>query len=221
MKVTWFFILGFVGIVSSQTQAQVHDAGSWISVTIQKKINKKNSILLSEEVRLNENYTEAGNIFTELGYQYKLSKRIDVTLALRYANKQQLENSYSQRLRYMLTTKYTHFLSKKITINARLRWQQQWNDIPQSSTLKTLDSQLRVGAGADCQTSKKISIGCFAETFYEIKPPLLLTTRYTVAATYYFNKQQSIELGGVNQYSHNEYNPSIDWVTTISYKYKW
>jgi hypothetical protein len=200
--------------------AQQNDAGAWLSATFQKKINKKNSVLLSQEVRLNENMSETDNVFSEVSYAHSITKRLDASGSIRYINKHRLDNSYSQRWRYMITLKYTQPVVKKLDLVARARWQQQWNDIGKSDDWATAINTIRMGVGACYQLKKKIGFDFFYEYFFSLNNKAINNTRATLAAGYKMNNNHSIEIGLIYQKSKNTNNPVQEGIMVIGYKYK-
>jgi len=78
---------------------QQKDAGLWTSVNFEAKVVKKLTATISEEVRFNENITEVGAIFTDVGVEYKLNKHFQVALDYRYIKKRLVDDFYITRPR--------------------------------------------------------------------------------------------------------------------------
>src|SRR5687768_11202671 len=64
--------------------AQQNDAGLWGSINLEKKLTKKWSLHFSEELRLNENFSELGTAYTELTGEYRINKILSVSGGYRF-----------------------------------------------------------------------------------------------------------------------------------------
>ena len=95
-----FLTSGFWLLASGFLSAQYNDAGLWTSITAEKKISQSFSASFNETFRFNENITELGNYFSEVGLDRKIVKGLSMGLSYRFINKRELDDSYSPRHRY-------------------------------------------------------------------------------------------------------------------------
>ena len=111
--------LVFSGLISFP---QEKDAGLWLSVNLEKKITPALFVTFTEEVRMNENITEVGTIFSDLGLGYKFGKRFRTSANFRFINKRSLDDSYDNRVRYYFDFVYRERF-KPLVIQFRVRVQ--------------------------------------------------------------------------------------------------
>lgn len=104
-KAVFLFFLLFLAVPSF---AQQNDAGAWLSVGIEKKLGKRLSVALTEEVRLMENFTEASVIFTDLGLSYKPGRNFSLAGNYRFENDRLLNNSYQNGHKFYFDLGYRH-----------------------------------------------------------------------------------------------------------------
>ncbi|HKR05723.1 MAG TPA: DUF2490 domain-containing protein, partial [Bacteroidia bacterium] len=108
--------------------SQVKDAGLWSSVNLEKKITQKLTAGLSEELRFNENITELGTAFTEIGVDYKFYKFVSLGISYRFIQKRRVDDFYSTRHRYNIDLSLKYKI-KKISVSLRERFQTQYADV--------------------------------------------------------------------------------------------
>lgn len=93
MKRILLIITSIIIAVSSFSQQE--DAEFWTGISLEKKINKKFTLGLSEEFRFNENVSRIEQFFTNVGLTYKISKNISWGVSYRFVQKQELDNTYN------------------------------------------------------------------------------------------------------------------------------
>ena len=103
---------------------EVRDLETWTSAQVGLKLNKKWSLGLEGQLRLDKNSQELKSIFSELGAAYKFSKHFSITGGFRYSIKndnvgqvQGLEHF----MRYQLDAEYKHDL-KRFDLSYRFRY---------------------------------------------------------------------------------------------------
>lgn len=124
LKKPFFKFLFFYLCMLPFAQAQVNDAGMWLTLSAEKKLNKKFKLGLTQEIRLRENYTMIGTILTDVSLTYKLNKSFAVSGNYRLAFKQTLNLEYMPRHRFYgdFTYRQKH---NKLTVSLRSRVQNQ------------------------------------------------------------------------------------------------
>ncbi|MDQ3110202.1 MAG: DUF2490 domain-containing protein [Bacteroidota bacterium] len=105
--------------------SQTDDFGSWFTFGLNKDIGKKSSISFDQEFRLKENLSTINLFYTNIGFNYKVTKFFKVALVYRMINKQKNDGSYGMRSRI-----YTDLIFKtkpgKWTLDYRTRLQAEW-----------------------------------------------------------------------------------------------
>lgn len=100
-KFTLLFFI-FSGFYLSSVAQTTNDAGLWATFNIDKKLNKKFGVFVTEEYRARENFTRNNLFYTDLGVYVKPFDFLKVSFAYRCIEKFQLDNSVSFRHRGML-----------------------------------------------------------------------------------------------------------------------
>jgi len=206
------FLLGLV-------HAQNNDMQLWTTISLEKKITKTFSLNYAEEVRFNENISEVGQFFSDIGGTYKINKAWRISANYRFTNKRQLDDSYSKRHRYYVDLSYRKKFDK-IVIMFRTRFQSQYSDIYSSYTGIIPDYYSRNKLTLKPDLDKKYSPYISAEMFYQLNNPEgnnLDNMRYTGGIEYKFNKKASLDLFYMIQQEYNVAKPQRDFVVGIGY----
>lgn len=218
------FIVNFIfsGILFSPRIffSQVNDAGLWLSAGIEKKINSKVSICLNPTFRFNENITELGSVFADIGSEYKLNKRIRFALNYRFVSRRNIDDSYGLRHRFYADFSYRKKINR-ISFTYRLRMQNQYTDLLSSEDGRNPDYAIRNKLQLKYETDTKYSPFVSGEIWYGINYEEKLFNRYRLVAglNYEINKYSSIVLSYIFQREFNTSNPETDYITSIGYNY--
>lgn len=208
----YFFILllGF----SLQSLSQVNDAGLWLSLNVEKKITTRCTAVLSEEIRLNENISEVGSAFTDVGIQYKVFKRIFVSGNYRFIQNRNLDDSYSFRHRYYFDVA-GKFKFNKLNATLRERFESQYKNLQSSENGKLPDNKLRSKLTLKFDLNKRYTPYLSGELFYQLNNPQgneIDKTRYTLGVDYETNKFFSFAVFYFINMKHNVKNPLTEYV---------
>jgi hypothetical protein len=217
-------LLTFAGglLCSSPLNAQVKDAGLWTSVSFEAKVVKKLTATISEEVRFNENITEAGTIFTDVGLTYKLNKHFQVAGNYRFIQKRTVEDYYSFRHRYYADVKYSHKL-KPFDISLRSRFQDQYSDIGRASDGGVPEYYVRNKLSLGLDLNKPYSPYISVELFSPLNYPrynAFDNIRTSAGIEYEFSKHHKIDGYYMIQKEVNVSEPQTDFVIGLGYSYK-
>jgi len=218
LRIASLFII-FINLLSN-TYSQVNDAGLWLSLNIEKKINKKWSLGISQEFRYNENITELGTILTEIGVNYRINKTIRVSGNYRFANKLLIDNTYNQRHRFFADIN----LRKKVNsfqFSYRARIQNQFKDLRSRSDEAVFMYYLRNKISASYNFNKKWNTFFSIENYTPLNVENYFTdnVRYSIGTEYSINKFNSLELFYLIQKEYNVNNPFTDYILGIAYNY--
>lgn len=201
--------------------SQSNDMQLWTNISLEKKLTKTFSLNFTEEVRFNENISEVGQFFSDLGGTYKISKAWRVSANYRFTNKRQVDNSYSKRHRYYLDLSFKKKFDL-IVFSFRTRFQSQYADIYSSNdgTFPSYYSRNKLSLKLDL--NKKYLPYLNAEMFYQLNNPdgnKVDNMRYSVGLEYEFNKRMGVDLFYMIQQEYNVKNPERDFVVGVGYKY--
>src|SRR5690242_7533936 len=98
-----FIICCLLVAVSKSGHSQNYDdAGLWTTVNLEKKLENNFAVFLTEEFRLKENFSMINLFYTDAGFSFRPASILKVSLAYRFTQKHQLDDSYSFRHRLML-----------------------------------------------------------------------------------------------------------------------
>jgi hypothetical protein len=215
-----YLILTLLANLFLSAYSQVNDAGMWLSFNIDKKINKKFSFSLSQELRFNENVTELGTFFTEAGVNYRINKLIRISGNYRFANKRLIDNTYSQRHRFFadinLRKRFNDF-----QFSYRARFQNQFKDFYSRSNEEMFEYYLRNKISLSYRLNRVFSTYLSFENYTPLNGENYFTDniRYTLGTEYVFNKSNSIELFYIIQKEYNVNNPYTDFIIGLAYNY--
>ncbi|MEI6123074.1 MAG: DUF2490 domain-containing protein [Bacteroidota bacterium] len=218
-----FIRLLYIGIAvvlfSENMQGQTTDAGLWMSLNVEKKITAKLSIALAEEFRMNENMTELGTFFTDVGLTYKINKYIRISGNYRFVNKRRLDDSYSKRHRYYFDLAFRKRF-KPITISFRTRFQSQYADIFSSEDGKIPSYYSRNKLSIKYELNKKLSPYVSVELFSPLKKPydiFMDNARYCIGLEYALNRMHSLDFFYLFQREYNVKDPMREHIIGVGY----
>ncbi len=166
-KTVFFFLFLFtVNKISIAQSRPQKDAQVWENIYIEKNITKRLIARLNEEGRITNNMINPSFIYADMGFNYKLNKRIHLALAYVLTEKQQPNKPWSTRHQaYFSLTFRKKFNDFMFDDRNMFQWQVQ--DIYSSPT----------GRYAQYYIRNKFSIKY--EKYFKLQP-------YIAEETYYF-----------------------------------
>lgn len=219
-KIVYSIILILAGLLLAlDSYSQVQDANLWMNVSIEKKIIPSLSVTLNQEFRLNENITELGTFFTDIGLTYKINKYLRISASYRFTNKRRLDDSYSKRHRYYFDLTVRKKFSPLI-LSFRTRFQSQYTDVFSSVEGKTPEYYSRNKLTLKVDAGKNIQPYIYAELFSPLKRPydiFIDHSRYCLGVEYAINRMHSIDVFYMFQKEYNVRNPETDHIIGIGY----
>ena len=201
--------------------SQVKDAGLWSSVNLEKKITQKLTAGLSEELRFNENITELGTAFTEIGVDYKFYKFVSLGISYRFIQKRRVDDFYSTRHRYNIDLSLKYKI-KKISVSLRERFQTQYADVNTSEDGKIAERYLRNKLTLKYDLDKKYTPYISCELFYQLSNPEgneFDNIRYAAGFNYEFNKKMSVDLFYLINKEFHVNDPWTEYISGIGFNY--
>lgn len=211
-------ILSF--ILLNVSVGQENDAGLWLSANVEKKINNGFKILLTEEIRFNENYSQLGAYFTDIGLQYKISKNLNAAFHYRYILRLQPDLFYETRNRFYIDIAYRYKVDKwSFSIRTRFQDQVKKVSLEESYSQPTFywRNKLTIKYGL-----KDFTPFVSAEIFnklYDSKGNEMDEFRLSAGSEYEFNKKNSINGFFLIDKEINVKNPTTSYVVGIGYTF--
>lgn len=203
----------------SGLSAQVSDAQMWFTADIEKKITPALSAALTEEVRLTENISEVGVLFSDLGLNYKFLKRFRVGAFGRFTLKRRLDDTYRPFYSW-----YAEFTArekfKPVGLALRLRYQSRYSEYGTSERAAIPTNHLRTKLTVKIDLDSKFEPYAYAETYFLTCVPASRSfdqLRLCAGVNYSFNRRHSVDLHYLFAREFNVSNPETDYVIGLGY----
>ena len=214
----WLFLIFFF-LTGFAVMAQVNDAQLWMSVNLEKKLTPAFSVLFTQEVRLNENMTEAGTIFSEPGVSYRFSKRFKAGMAYRFTLKRRLDDTYERRHGWYIQGFYRESL-KPVQLDFRLRYQSRYDDAFTSAEATIPENHFRTKLTLKYDLQKKFEPYIYSETFFQTCTTVSHSfdqLRLCAGIEFSFNRKHMVDLHYLFCRAYNVKNPETDYVVGVGY----
>ncbi|MBS1638085.1 MAG: DUF2490 domain-containing protein [Bacteroidetes bacterium] len=211
MKFRWIVILFCLLIVQShaQTRDVFRDACMWNTFNLKHKLFKKTSLVLTEELRLMENYTQLNLTYTDLGVEYAISKSFRATLSYRHIQKYIYDQPVSFRHRMMLDLLYRKSRGR-FGFSYRQRFQSEVKDYGRSKMGKQSEWFSRSKFTLKYLLTKRLSPYAAIELRYQIRDPrnprydrAFHRNRYQAGCDYKLSRQTTVGLYYLMQHEYN------------------
>jgi hypothetical protein len=220
-RISVWVVLLFLSLTSSPVSAQVNDAGLWMSLNLEKKINPVFSATFSQEVRLYENISEVGTIFSDLGLQYKSGKHFKFAAAYRYSKKRRIDDTYDTRSGQYFDIAYRQDV-KSFNLNLRMRYQLKNAELLSSAEGSSAANLLVPKVTIKYDPDGKYKPYVFAEPYYWLDVPsdkMLEQLRFCGGVEYTFNRMHAVDLHYIFQKEYTSNQPYNDYVIGIDYSF--
>ncbi|MDP1623360.1 MAG: DUF2490 domain-containing protein [Bacteroidales bacterium] len=218
-KRTGYLLLFILIVTGNVLHSQVNDAQMWLSVNLEKKLTTALSLEFTEEVRMNENMTEAGTIFSDLGISYRFLKKFKVGASYRFTLRRRLDDTYKRINSWYAEGSYREKF-KPVSLVLRLRYQLKYAEAFTSEKAGTPNNHLRSKLTVKYDLKKKFVPCVFAETFFSTGAPVAASfdqLRLCAGIEYSFNRMHMIDVNYLFIREYNNVNPETDYVIGIGY----
>jgi hypothetical protein len=222
-KIALFFIITNY-IYSSSFAQSSNDAGLWATFNIEKKVNKKLSLFVTEEYRMRENFTRTNLFYTDIGISVKPLDFLKISLAYRCIEKFQIEKQpISFRHRGMLDITFKKKIGK-ITASYRQRIQSEIRNVYSSDIGMIPEWYSRNKFEIKYDIDKPVTPYIAAEFRYQINNPrsvesnnTLHRNRYFVGLDYKKSDKHSFGLFYMVQREYNVSAPQNLYIVGLEY----
>jgi long-subunit fatty acid transport protein len=219
IKPPGYFLLFLLILVGNSLFAQVNDAQLWLSVNLEKKMTPALAIGFTQELRFNENMTEAGTIFSDLGLSYRFNKRFKAGASYRFTLKRQLDDTYERKSSWYLEGFYREKLNP-VSIIFRLRYQSRYAEASTSENAGIPENHLRTKLTIKYDLKKKFEPYLYGEAFFQTCTPASQSfdqLRLCAGIEYSFNRMHMIDLHYLYSKEYHVTHPETDYVVGVSY----
>jgi len=216
-----FFYFSIFILTSGNLFAQHQkDAAMWLSVNIEKKINKRFSVNFIHQTSLNQNLNEVGYLYYDLGLSYKLNKYFTIACNYRLSELRNLENFYSETQRFYSDLTFSKGFGK-FYLQIRTRFQTQVYGLNYQDFYKPNRDFSRNKISLRYNINRIYSTFISAEQFYRFnKINNTQAYRFAAGLTYKFNLKHRIDVYYMNQFQLNTKRTRTDYITGLTYSYK-
>ena len=229
MKKVLFFFYALVIFPLFCFAQPSNDAGLWASATIEKKLNKKISLSITEEYRRRENFTALNLLYTDLGAIYKPFDFLKISLVYRSIQKYLIapnhgtDKTFSFRHRIMLNITVKRKFGN-LEASFRERIQVENRDINSSPAGKMPEWYSRNKFEFKYDFHKPISPYVAVELRYQIHNPRAVEAdrgwhrnRYFVGLDYKRNEKHSFGIYYMIQQEFNISSPQNLYIVGLEY----
>jgi hypothetical protein len=209
-------------LAGSFLHAQVNDAQLWLSVNLEKKLTSSLSVGFSEEVRLNENMTEVGTVYSDLGLSYRFLKRFKAGASYRFSLKRRLDDTYEKFHSWYAECTFKEKF-RPVSVLVRLRYQSRYDDPGTSEKAALSENHIRTKVTLKYDLDKKFEPYIFGEAFFGTGVPAAVSfdqLRLCTGIEYTFNRMHMIDLHYLIRREYNAKNPETDYVVGLGYYLK-
>jgi len=209
-------------LTGGSLHAQVNDAQLWLSVNLEKKLTSDFTIGFSEEIRLNENMTEVGTVYSDLGLSYRFLKRFKAGATYRFTLKRRLDDTYKKYHSWYAECTYKEKI-KPVSMLLRLRYQSRYDEPYTSENAAISENHFRTKVTLKYDLDKKFAPYVFGEAFFGTGVPAYRSfdqLRLCAGIEYSFNRMHMIDLHYLFRREYNVNNPETDYVVGVAYYLK-
>jgi hypothetical protein len=198
---------------------QVQDAGLWLSANVEEKITPAFSACFTEEVRMNENITEVGTLYSDIGLKYSFGARFKVGGSYRFSKKRLLDDTYENLSSWYMDFYYKEKI-KPISLGVRLRYQSRYNEAFSTEYGVIGKSHMRLKMTLKYDLDKRFEPYIYAEPFFTLNNTVYSPfdqLRVCAGIEYTFNRMHMIDLHYLICKEYNVKHPQTDYVIGLSY----
>lgn len=207
------------------SQAQVSDFGAWTTFSLEKKINKKFSANITEELRFFQNLNRFNLSYTNVGLSYKWNKAIKLSLVYRFIQKYTEESyvSWRHRIYIDLQVKQKYY---PLTVVYRSRLQSQVRDFNSSIDGKIPERYWRNKFDVRYEIGRFWSPYIAAEFRYQFindrnkeANSKFNRGRYYAGVQYQYSERTTLDFYFMNQREFNVNNPERNYIIGAEWDY--
>lgn len=212
-----------VTALSSYAQDYDDDAALWLNLNVEKKFNDHFGLHFSHSSRINNNISEYGLGYGDIGVSYSRNKNIKVMLDYVLRERRNLDGSYSTRHRAYLAVLLKKEISR-FTFSYRYRFQAELRDMLTSEDGLVPRYYDRHKVSVKFELNKRIEAYVSEELYYPWYHPRGMgfdRSRSAIGLIYKLSKRKSLE--GNFTYRHELNAPdrtNRDFIYSLTYSYE-
>ena len=210
------FILMLVG---NGLRSQVNDAQLWLSINLEKKVTPALSVVFTEEIRMDENITEVGTLYSEIGISYRFWKKFKVGASYRFISKRRLDDTYENFHSWYAEAFYKEKF-KPVGLTLRVRYQSRYAEAFSSEKAAIPKNHIRTKLTVKYDLQQKFEPYVYAETYFRLGETTVQSfdqLRLCAGIEYTFNRMHMIDLRYLFCREYNTVNPEMKYVIVLNY----
>jgi hypothetical protein len=220
MKLMIVFVCLLLVLTNQNTFSQTQDFALWPNIYLQESLTKRLNVHLNQQTRFNENVSQLGYIYADMGFGYRLNKFMLVNLDYVFARKRNTDNFFhTMHQYYMSLVMKKNFRRYRLTYRVML--QEQNHQVFSSINGRDLQSYLRNKLTLRYELNKYFTPYIATELYYHFNTKSTNNNfnrvRYLAGIFYHLRKNSDIELYYLIQQGLNEINPQRDYVIGIGF----
>ena len=218
-KLKSLLIVVYTLLISLNLSAQINDAQLWSDVKFNYKLSKSASFYAESSLRFTNNISSIGLGYLEIGTEYKLGKKWEISGGYRFYEKRKKKHDYfsnNHRLNIDLAFKKNYYL---FSFQLRTRAEMEYADI-YSSNESVPTFKWRNKIQVKYSLTKKIKPFLSLEYYFPLSSSNyfeLVKSRYCIGSEYKINRHNSLEIYYLIENQFHQVDPNNNYVTGISY----
>lgn len=207
-------------LYGNAASAQQQDAVGWATLSAEKKINQHVSVTFLNQYVFNQNVAELGLFFFDGGINYRLNNHIAVSANYRFIQVRNRDNFYNNRQQWYLDLSFSKGIGR-FWLNFRSRYQQQFYGLSFTDNYKPNSYYSRNKLTLRYKISWYYSLLMSEELFYRLANISGFDAhRTSIGISRQLNLHHRLEFSYALQQQMNQKNKRTDFITGITYYYK-
>jgi hypothetical protein len=217
----WCVLAALIYYSAGISFAQSTDAGIWLKATVRKKYSSRFSNEFAVSGRFSANMMETETFYLQPSAEYKLNRYFKIGAGLRYGSKRESDPEFSHRYRFFCSLTSGKKFYRRIKLQYRLMFQQQYHDIGRSENALNAEQYIRNKLEISVNTDKKYQPFVYAELFYHstYRENGFNRMRYAGGISYPSNKHHSVSIYYMLQKQINVPDPEMSHIMSIAYRW--
>ncbi len=206
-------------LAGTNLRSQVNDAQLWMSVNLEKKLTPAFSVLFTEKIKMDENITEVGTLYSDIGISYRVWKKFKAGASYRFVLKRRLDNTYEKFHSWYVEGFYREKF-KPVGLTLRVRYQSRYAEAFSSEKSTIPRSHIRTKLTVKYDLQKKFEPYVYAETYFRLGETAAQSfdqLRLCAGIEYTFNRMHMIDLRYLFCREYNTVNPEMKYVIVLNY----
>jgi hypothetical protein len=218
-----FVLFLMISVSTSRAQEYEDDAQLWLNLNLEKKINDNFDFHFSHSSRINNNVSQYGLGYGDIGVSYKRNDNIKVMLDYVLRQRRNLDGSYGTRHRAYFAVILKKEISR-FTFSYRYRFQAELRDLYKSEEGLAPRYYDRHKVSVKYELNKRFDAYVSEELYYpwnQAKNKGFDRSRSAIGLIYKLSKRKSIEGNFTYRHELNAFNrTNRDFIYSLTYSYE-